>query len=222
MPTVVAKRSGEGMKRASVLLADDHLVVVQGIIEMIRTACDIAGVATDGRELVTMAKQFRPDVIVTDISMPGLNGIDAARIIRRELASVRVVFLTMHQDLFLIQEAFRAGASGYVLKTCAVDELLTAIRFATAGRKYVTPLLSAGMASRLVRPRPQEKANANLTARQREVLQLIAQGKIMKEVAAQLGISARTAEAHKYEIMRHLGVDTVAGLVRYAVQISLV
>ena len=214
---------GEQMKRPKVLLADDHLIVVEGLIPIVRQEFDIAGVAHDGREMIEMAKQFRPDVIVTDISMPHLNGIDAARILRKEISTAKLVFLSMHADLPIVEEAFRAGASGYVLKMCSVDEVMKAISFVARGSTYITPLVSGDLVSTLVTMGPQELAKGpRLTVRQREVLQLMAEGKSMKEVAALLGISPRTAESHKYETMRQLGVDTTAQLIRYAVNIKLV
>jgi DNA-binding NarL/FixJ family response regulator len=211
------------MKRASLLLADDHLVVVEGMIQILRQDFDIAAVAQNGREMVTLAKQFRPDVVITDISMPLLNGIDAARILRKELSSTKLVFLSMHSDLSLVEEAFRAGASAFVLKMCGVEEVAKAIQFVTRGATYITPLVSGDLISTLVTTGPPEHAKGpRLTLRQREVLQLLAEGKTMKEVASVLSISTRTAESHKYEIMRQVGVQTTAQLVRYAVQIKLV
>jgi DNA-binding NarL/FixJ family response regulator len=173
--------------------------------------------------MVEMARQSRPDVIVTDISMPHLNGIDAARILRKEAISAKLLFLTMHADLPLVEEAFRAGASGYILKLCAAEEFIKAIKCVAKGATYITPLLAGDLISTLLTTGPQDVAReSTLTLRQREVLQLLAEGKTMKEVAAQLGISTRTAESHKYEIMRQLGVQTTAGLIRYAVRIKLV
>lgn len=218
-----AVRKGVDMKRPNLLLADDHLLVVDGLTYALRQEFNIAAVAHDGRQLVALAKQFRPDVIITDISMPQLNGIDAARILRKEVSSARLLFLSMHSELALVEEALRAGASGYVLKMCGMDELMKAIRFVVNGATYITPLVSGDLISTLVTAGPQAKPEGRrLTLRQREVLQLLAEGKTMKEVAAVLGISTRTAESHKYEIMRQVGVQTTAQLVRYAVEIKLV
>jgi DNA-binding NarL/FixJ family response regulator len=211
------------MNRTSVLLADDHVMLMDGLVHLVRQDFDIVGVASDGRAMVEMARQSRPDVIVTDISMPHLNGIDAARILRKEAISAKLLFLTMHADLPLVEEAFRAGASGYILKLCAAEEFIKAIKCVAKGATYITPLLAGDLISTLLTTGPQDVTReSTLTLRQREVLQLLAEGKTMKEVAAQLGISTRTAESHKYEIMRQLGVQTTAGLIRYAVRIKLV
>lgn len=211
------------MNRTTVLLADDHTMLLDGLTQLAKQEFEIVGIARDGRMLVDMARQKRPDVIVTDISMPQLNGIDAARILKKEAISAKLLFLTMYSDLPLVEEAFRAGASGYVLKLCGADELVKAVRCVAKGATYITPLLAGDLISTLLTTGPQEVGReSTLTLRQREVLQLLAEGKTMKEVAAQLGISTRTAESHKYEIMRQLGVQTTAGLIRYAVRIKLV
>lgn len=211
------------MNRTSVLLADDHVMLMDGLVPLIREEFEIVGIARDGRSMVKMARQHRPDVIVADISMPHLNGIDAARILVKEANSARLLFLSMHSDLPLVEEALRAGASGYILKLCGADEFVKAIQCVAKGITYVTPLLAGDLISTLLTAGTRETSReATLTLRQREVLQLLAEGKTMKEVAAQLGISTRTAESHKYEIMRQLGVQTTAGLIRYAVRIKLV
>jgi DNA-binding NarL/FixJ family response regulator len=211
------------MNRTTVLLADDHVMLMDGLVHFVRREFDIVGVALDGRAMVEMAKQSRPDVIVTDISMPHLNGLDAARILKKEASPAKLLFLSMHADLSLVEEAFRAGASGYVLKLCGADEFMKAIQCVARGATYITPLLAGDLISTLLTTGPQETSrDATLTLRQREVLQLLAEGKTMKEVAALLGISTRTAESHKYEIMRQLGVQTTAALIRYAVRIKLV
>jgi len=211
------------MNRTTVLLADDHAILMDGLLHMVRQDFDVVGVARDGRAMVEMARQYRPDVIVTDISMPQLNGIDAARILRKEAISGKLLFLTMHADLPLVEEAFRAGASGYILKLCGAEEFVKAIKCVARGATYITPLLAGDLISTLLTTGSQDVSReSTLTLRQREVLQLLAEGKTMKEVAAQLGISTRTAESHKYEIMRQLGVQTTAGLIRYAVRIKLV
>jgi DNA-binding NarL/FixJ family response regulator len=211
------------MTRTSVLLADDHVMLMDGLVPLIRQEFDVVGVARDGRAMLEMARQYRPNVIVTDISMPHLNGIDAARILLKEASSAKLLFLSMHADLPLVEEAFRAGASGYLLKICSADEFVRAIQCVAKGTTYITPLLAGDLISNLLTAGTAEThRDAPLTLRQREVLQLLAEGKTMKEVAGQLGISTRTAESHKYEIMRQLGVQTTAALIRYAVRIKLV
>ena len=204
-------------------MGDDHAVVLDALTHVIQRDFDIAGIAHDGWQLVELAKKVRPDVVITDISMPQLNGLDAARIIRKEVDSARLLFLTMHADLAMVEEAFRTGASGYILKICGLDELIKAIQFVARGATYITSLVSGDLISTLATAGPQHIGHrTRLTLRQREVLQLLAEGKTMKEVGAVLGISTRTAESHKYEIMRELGVKTTAALVRYAVNIKLV
>ena len=212
------------MNRTRILLADDHTVLIDALVNFLANQFDIVGIARDGRTLIAMAKQDRPDVIVTDISMPDLNGIDAARILRKEVSFSKLLFLSMHSDLPLVEEAFRAGALGYVLKVCSADELVKAIHCVAKGSTYITPLLAGDLISTLLTAGPQQAGGetTTLTLRQREVLQLLAEGKTMKEVASQLGISTRTTESHKYEIMRQLGIQTTAELIRYAVRIKLV
>jgi DNA-binding NarL/FixJ family response regulator len=211
------------MNRTTVLFADDHVMLTDGLVPLVRQEFEIVGIARDGRAMLEMARQKRPDVIVTDISMPHLNGIDAARILLKESNSAKLLFLSMHADLPLVEEAFRAGASGYILKLCGADEFVKAIQCVARGATYITPLLAGDLISTLLTTGRTEVSRENtLTLRQREVLQLLAEGKTMKEVAVLLGISTRTAESHKYEIMRQLGVQTTAELIRYAVRIKLV
>src|SRR5215467_3570702 len=212
------------MNRTRILLADDHTVLTDALVNLLALHFEIVGVARDGRSLLGLAKQERPDVIVTDISMPDLNGIDAARMLRKEANPSKLLFLSMHADLPLVEEAFRAGALGYVLKLCSADELVKAIHCVAKGSTYITPLLAGDLISTLLTAGPQQAGGetTTLTLRQREMMQPIAEGKTMKEVASQLGISTRTTESHKYEIMRQLGIQTTAELIRYAVRIKLV
>jgi len=211
------------MGRTRILLADDHVVLTDMLVNLLAQHFEVIGVAHDGRSLIAKAKLERPDVVVTDISMPDLNGIDAARTLRKEATSSKLLFLSMYADLPLVEEAFRAGASGYVLKICGADELIKAIQCVAKGATYITPLLAGDLISTLLTAGPQHgNGETALTLRQREVLQLLAEGKTMKQVATQLGISTRTTESHKYEIMRQLGVQNTAELIRYAVRIKLV
>jgi DNA-binding NarL/FixJ family response regulator len=173
--------------------------------------------------MVEMAKQHRPDVIVADTLMPQLNGIDAARIVRRVLPSTKILFLTMHSDRFLVEDAFRAGASGFLLKASGAQEFLKALRIVAKGETYITSALGGDVIATLSTVGPGERqADDSLTVRQRQLLQLVAEGKTMKEAAALMAISTRTAESHKYEIMRRLGVETTANLIRHAVELKLV
>jgi DNA-binding NarL/FixJ family response regulator len=210
------------MTKTRVLLADDHAIVAQGLESLLKESFDLVGVVHDGRALLDAAEKLRPDVIVTDISMPMLNGLDAIREIRTRRPSTKVIVLTMHRDTQLAVEAFRAGASGYVLKVSPADELHRAISEVADGRGYVTSLLAKDLITILLEARGQGTADTPLTPRQREVLQLVTEGRTMKEVASILHISPRTAESHKYEIMRVLGVKTTAELIQCGVRLKLV
>jgi DNA-binding NarL/FixJ family response regulator len=211
------------MPLTRVLLADDHAVVAQGLAALLEDSFELVGVVHDGRALVEAAETLRPDVVVTDISMPLLNGLDAIRQIRERQPSSKVIILTMHRETQLAVDAFRAGASGYMLKVSPVEELITAIQQVAQGRAYVTTLLSKDLITLLLdASRHSGTGDSPLTARQREVLQLIAEGRTMKEVASILNISPRTAESHKYETMQALGVQTTAELIQYAIRIKLI
>jgi len=209
------------LTQTRVLLADDHAVVAQGLEALLKDSFDLVGVVHDGRSLLEAAETLRPDVIVTDISMPLLNGLDAIPQIRARLPDAKVIILTMHRETQLAVDAFRAGASGYMLKVSSAEELITAIEQVAQGRAYVTTLLSKDLITLLLEAgrRPQ---TGDLTSRQREVLQLVAEGRTMKEVATILSISPRTAESHKYEIMQALGVRTTAELIQIAIRLKLV
>jgi DNA-binding NarL/FixJ family response regulator len=205
-------------RRPKVLLADDHAIVTEGLATLLKDYFDLVGIVGNGSEMIDAARQLRPDVIVADIAMPVLSGLQALRQLKAAKNGAKVIFLTMHADPELATEAFRAGASGYVLKHSAGEELITAIREVLQGRIYLTPLITKDVITALTAPKPA----VNLTPRQREVLRLIAEGRRMKEIAAILDLSTRTVETHKYEMMRSLGVESTAELVRYAIQIGLV
>ena len=211
------------MSRARVLIADDHKIVVEGLKKLLGPEFEIAGAVEDGRELVKAVEKLRPDVIVADISMPGLNGIEAVRQIKKVHEEMKVVFLTMHPDVAYAASAFKAGASGYVLKHSAPDELVTAIRAALQGKTYVTPLIAGKLLQFYEEGASgQEEAVSVLSSRQREVLQLLAEGHSAKEIAAILNVSEKTVEYHKYRMMENLGVKTLAELVLYAVKQGIV
>lgn len=205
-----------------VLLADDHKIVAQGLESLLKDSFNFVGTVSDGRALLEAAVRLKPDVIVTDISMPLLNGLDAVRQFRSKGIDAKVVFLTMHADANLAAEAFRAGGSAFLLKQSAGDELILAIREILQGRAYLTPLIAKDMISVLMDAKKEQGEESKLTTRQREVLQLVAEGKTMKEVAGLLNISARTAETHKYEMMQALGVKTTAELIQHAIRLHLV
>lgn len=211
------------MRRPRILLADDHRIVAEGLRSLIEPEFELVGIVEDGRAMVDAAEKLRPDLIVADISMPLLNGIEALRQIRKTNKAVKVIFLTMHPDVAYAVSAFEAGALGYVLKHSAPSELSVAIRSALRGKTYVTPLLAGEfIEGRKKGSQERHEETSYLTRRQREVLQLLAEGHSVKEIAARLDISTRTAEYHKYQMMRDLSMKTVAELVRYAVKHGIV
>jgi len=209
------------MKRHTVLLADDHAIVTDGLARLLREhEFDVVGAVGDGQLLIDAARQHRPDVIVTDLSMPGLSGLDVLARLRAERIDSKVVVLTMHNDADLATVAMRAGASGFLLKESAGEELVAAIRQALQGRVYLTPALTRDVMERMAGSAG--ASEPQLTPRQRDVLRLIVKGQRMKEIAANLGLSTRTVETHKYEMMEALGLHSTAELVRYALDRRLV
>jgi DNA-binding NarL/FixJ family response regulator len=207
------------MKRTRVLLADDHKIVLDGLRSLLETEFELAGTVEDGRALVSAAQQLRPDVIVVDISMPLLNGIEAVRQIKKLDNQVKVVFLTMHPDVTYAIRAFEAGASGYVLKHSASSELLTAIHEAIKGRTYVTPMIAGELVQAYMGGNYRQAEEAQqLTQRQREILQLLSEGNSAKEIANLLNISPRTVEFHKYNLMSNLKLKSVSALIQYAIK----
>ncbi len=211
------------MKRIKILLADDHAVVLEGLRRILRQPrFEIAGAVGDGRALLQAAAELNPDVIVVDVSMPLLNGIEAARQLRRSGNQVKIVFLSMHPEVTYATEALAAGGTGYVLKSSAGEELVTAIHEVLKGNLYLTPSLAEPVRQSLEGRSPSRKSATGLTPRQREVLQLLAEGRAVKEIAELLHISPRTVEFHKYSIMEAIGAHTVAELARYAAKHGLV
>jgi DNA-binding NarL/FixJ family response regulator len=205
--------------RVRVLLADDHKIILNGLRSLLEPEFELVGKVEDGRALVSAAEKLRPDVIVVDISMPLLNGIEAVRQIKKLDPQVKVIFLTMHPDVTYAIRAFEAGASGYVLKHSASSELLTAIHEAIKGRTYVTPMIAGELVQSYKEGshhQPDEKQQ--LTQRQREILQLLAEGGSVKEIAEILKISPRTVEFHKYTLMSKLKLKTNSALVQYAIK----
>jgi DNA-binding NarL/FixJ family response regulator len=209
------------MRRATVLVADDHVIVREGLVRLLQDEFDVLGAVSDGQLLVESAERLRPDFIVTDLAMPGLTGIEAVRRLKAKRPDTKVIVLTMHADAELAREAIQAGASGFVLKAAAVEELVTAIGEVLHGRVYLTPALTREVLARLAHGAP-PRPEVQLTPRQREVLRHIAEGRRMKEIAALLNLSTRTVETHKYEMMQALGVQSTAELVRYALEHRLV
>ena len=209
------------MRPHTVLIADDHAIVKEGLVSLLKAqGFDVVGAVANGEELMEAARRLRPDVIVTDISMPGLSGLDVLTRLKAEHTTSKIILLTMHHDAQLATRAMRAGASGFLLKHAAGEELLTAIQQAVEGRVYLTPTLTKEVIERM--SSSQSEGAPELTARQREVLRLILEGLRMKEIAATLNLSARTVETHKYQMMQTLGVDSTAELVKYAIEHRLV
>ena len=211
------------LKRPRILLADDHRLVAEGLKSLLNAEFELVGVVEDGRALLEAARKLRPDVIVADITMPRLNGIDALVQLKRDDPRVRVVLLTMHPEVAYARRALEAGAAGYVLKHSAPAELIAAIRAALEGKTYVTPAL-AGEVFRAMKREPAESADpvASLTPRQREILQLLTEGRSAKEIGATLSVSARTVEFHRYQMMEKLDLHTNAELVHFAIKHGIV
>ncbi|MEY4568798.1 MAG: hypothetical protein RLZZ398_237 [Verrucomicrobiota bacterium] len=208
--------------RPRVLLADDHTMLLDAFQRLLEPRCEIVGTASDGRVLLEVAASTRPEIIVLDVSMPRLNGIDACAQLRRKMPEVKFIFLTVNEDPDLAAEAIRLGASGYLLKSSAAGELFVAIEHALAGKTYITPLVTKGVPlAAFLRQAAKPDSEKKLTARQREVLQLLAEGRAMKEIADVLQVTARTVAFHKYTIMEQLGLKTNAELVQYAVENGL-
>jgi len=210
------------MRRPRVVVADDHVMIAEAFEKLLSPSCDVVGKVADGRALLTAVRELRPDVVVVDISMPLLNGLTAARQIKELDPEIKLVFVTMNEDPDLAAEAFRAGASAYLLKRSAASELLTAIQQVTQHRSYVTPLVTQGMVGSLMHGGREGKDRHELTPRQREVVQLLAEGRSMKQVAAILNIAPRTVAFHKYRLMEQINVTTNAELIQYALKHHIV
>jgi DNA-binding NarL/FixJ family response regulator len=207
------------MSRPRILMADDHLMMLEAFKTVLEPELEVVGMVTDGRALLEEFTRLHPDVVLLDVAMPLLNGLDAGRQLKARQPSVKLIYLTMNPNPDLAGEALRLGASGYVLKSSSVPELKQAIQEALAGRSYITPLITREVVGSLIQPRSLEP---ELTARQREVLQLLAEGKSMKEVAAILDLTPRTVAFHKYRMMEQLRLKTSAELVKLAVRLGLV
>jgi DNA-binding NarL/FixJ family response regulator len=198
-------------ERPKVLLADDHMLVLEGLSKLLQNEVDLVGTASSGAEAIEKTMELKPDVVLLDISMPGMNGIDTAKQLKERAPEVKLVAVTMHNSPAYLRESIKAGMSGFVLKQSAASELGAAVQTVMRNERYVTPLLAqtgSGV----------ENNEQVLTSRQRQVLRLIAEGCIAKEIAARLDISVRTAEFHRVSIMQKLGLHTTAQLTRYALE----
>ena len=211
------------VSRPRVLLADDHSLVLEGLAKLVTEDCDLVGKVEDGRALIQAAQQLEPDVIVLDISMPKLNGLDAGRQLKKLLPSIKLIFLTMHADPLYAKEAFQIGASGFLLKRSAASELMQAIHAVMKGQFYVTPAIAKDFLGTFTQEMPAPQAETDsLTPRQREVLQLIAEGYSTKEMATMLHVSPKTIEFHRTQIIRELNLHSTAELTKYAIAHGLV
>lgn len=210
------------MKGSRILLADDHTLLLEAFRVLLEPEFEVVGTCSDGRELIEAAQRLKPDAIVLDIGMPMLNGLAAGERLKQLLPGVKLIYVTANQDPELAAEAFRLGASAYLLKTSAGSELVRAIRGALRGRTYVTPVIAAAMEGSFIRNGGRPTRASRLTPRQREVLQLLAEGRSMKEVGAVLNITPRTVAFHKYAMMDELQIRTNAELIQYAMKTSVV
>jgi DNA-binding NarL/FixJ family response regulator len=209
------------MKRPRVLLADDHTLLLEAFRKLLEPAYDVVGTVKDGLALLDAAPALKPDVILIDMSMPRLNGLEAGRRLKKMMPGVKLIFLTMSEDPDLAAEAIRNGASGYLLKTCAASELFHAIQTALKGKSFVTPQIARGIQEAFIWDPQGRNPEKELTPRQREVIQLLAEGKSMKEAAEILKVSPRTIAFHKYSMMKELGIKTNAELIRVGIKKSI-
>jgi DNA-binding NarL/FixJ family response regulator len=210
------------MRKPRLLLADDHAIVLDGLTRLLEPEFEVVGKAGDGREMLDMTARLKPDIIIADVSMPLLSGIEAVRRLREKGSHTKVVFLSMHADLELAREALRFGASGYVLKHSAAESLSRAIHEVLAGRVYVSPRISGDvLATAQQAPKRSDRSAAGLTPRERDVLQLVAEGRTIQGIANILGIACRTVVFHKSNIMDKIGLRTTAELTYYAIQCGL-
>jgi DNA-binding NarL/FixJ family response regulator len=210
------------MKNPRIILADDHTILMDALKNMIQPEFEVVATCSDGRELIKAAAEFNTSIIVLDIGMPTMNGLSAGQRLKQMLPTVKLVYLTMNQDPDMASEAFRLGASAYLLKTSAGSELIRALREVARGGTYITPVMTEGMVGSFVQNFKRRKNNNHLTLRQKEVLQLLAEGRSMKEAAFILNVSPRTVAFHKYTMMDHLNIKSSAELIEYAMRSALV
>ena len=207
--------------KIDVLLADDHLIFLEAMKKLLEPFCRVVGTASDGQSVIPLAEELRPSVIVLDVNLPLLNGLDSCERILKRVPESKIIFLTVSEDLDTAEEAIRRGAFGYVLKKSASAELFKAIQYVSAGRIYVTPVITQEPMSVFVARAKRRVTQRQLTARQREVLQLLVEGKSMKEAADVLKVTPRTIAFHKYTMMQSLGVKRTSELLHFAAQSGL-
>jgi DNA-binding NarL/FixJ family response regulator len=210
------------MKLPRIIVADDHALVAEALCKLAAPCAEVVATVGDGRALLEIAPALKPDLVVVDLAMPLLNGLDAGKELKKRLPNVKLIFLTMNEDPDLAVDAMKSGASAYLLKKSAGSELLAAIRAATAGRTYITPQIARGMQETFIRDPQGAKRDKSITPRQREVVQLLAEGKPMKVVADILKVAPRTVAFHKYRVMQDLGLKSNAELVQFAVRNKII
>jgi DNA-binding NarL/FixJ family response regulator len=210
------------MRRTRILLADDHMMICAGFAKLLEPHYEVVGWVEDGVALLKAADELKPDVVLLDVGMPLLNGLDAGRELKKRMPCIKLIFLTMDSDPYIATEAFRAGASAYLLKTSQATELLQAVHDAMRGVKYVTPQVGRAMETRFILDPRALHSEKHLTGRQREVLQMLAEGRSMKEIAYVLNIAYRTVRFHKYRIMEDLSITSNSDLVKYAVKHGMI
>lgn len=210
------------MLRSRIFLVDDHTLLLDAFSKLLEPKYEVVGTAIDGRQMLKMVPKLKPDVVVMDISMPNLNGFDAGEKLKKILPEIKLIFLTVNENPEMVTKAFKIGANGYLLKSSAASELFQAIEVVLNAGKFVTPKIRQGMINLFIKNPDDKKAHGNLTIRQREVLQLLAEGSTMKQVAATLNITPRTVAFHKYQIMEDLDIKTNSRLIQYAIEHGLV
>jgi DNA-binding NarL/FixJ family response regulator len=210
------------VKRTSILLADDHTMVAAGLRRVLEPEYDVVGSVDNGLKLLQAAADLKPDLLIVDVGMPLLNGLDAARELRKAAPSIKIIFLTMNPDSDVANEAIRLGISGYLLKTCREDELLQAIRNALKGLSYISPSISQAIEENFIRDPRTLTRPKHLTTRQVQIMQMLSEGQTMKDIARILNISFRTVRFHKYQIMQELQIKSIAELVQYAIKYGII
>jgi DNA-binding NarL/FixJ family response regulator len=210
------------MMRPRIFLADDHSLLLEAFSNLLEPKYDVVGTATDGRKMLKMVSKLLPDVVLMDIAMPNLNGFDAGEKLKKRLPDIKLIFLTVNEDPDMVTEAFRIGANGYLLKSSAASELFEAIDAVLSSKNFVSPQITESLTDSFIKNPAAEKVHGDLTLRQREVLQLLAEGSTMKQVAAALNITPRTVAFHKYQIMEDLDIKTNSELIQYAIKHGLV
>jgi len=217
-----AAKWGDGVKKTSILLADDHTMVCAGLRRVLEPEYEVIGTVENGLKLLQVAADLKPELVILDVGMPLLNGLDAARELKKAMPSVKIIFLTMNPDCDIANEAIRIGISGYLLKTCQEEELLQAVRSALKGLSYISPSISQAIEESFIRDPRSLTRPRHLTTRQVQIMQMLSEGQSMKDIAQILNISFRTVRFHKYQIMQELQIKNIAQLVQYAIKYGII